>query len=86
MNMERRLDLVWLVLLAGTLLTWLLGETSTGGSTAVLLMLGIAGIKGGLVIREFMALRGVDLRWQGAVLGWLMLVLAVNLAAYWKGM
>lgn len=81
----RLLDGVWLLLLLGTGYTWWLGESGHGGSRAVTTILVIAFGKGVLVIQEFMALRGVKRRWQVAVIGWLLLVLVVNLAAYWKG-
>jgi len=57
----RYLDVIWIILLLGTGLTWWLGESDQAGSHAMLAMLTIAGIKGVLVIREFMALRGVRL-------------------------
>lgn len=82
----RLLDGVWLVLLAGTAYTWWLGESGQAGALAVMTMLGVAALKGLLVIREFMALRDVSWLWQGAVSGWLILVLTVNLAVYWKGL
>jgi len=81
----RLLDGAWLLLLLGTGYTWWLGESGQGGSRAVMTILVIAFCKGVLVIQEFMALRGVKRLWQAAVIGWLLLVLAVNLAAYWKG-
>ncbi|RTL58128.1 MAG: hypothetical protein EKK46_00610 [Rhodocyclaceae bacterium] len=79
------LDAIWLLLLLGTGYTWWLGESGHAGAGAVTAILAVALVKGVAVIREFMALRGVRLLWQGAVIGWLMVVLAVNLAAYWKG-
>ena len=84
-NRTFHLDVVWALLLAGTAYTWWLGESGHAGTATVMAILAIAGVKGALVIREFMALRGVKLLWQAAVFGWLMLVLAVNMAAYWKG-
>jgi len=79
------LDGIWVLLLAGTALTWWLGESGHAGGGAVLAILAITFVKGCLVILEFMALRGVKLWWQALVIGWLLLVLVVNLAAYWKG-
>jgi len=60
----RRLDLIFAVLVAGTVLTWWMG----------------------LIIRDFMALRGVKFFWPAMVIGWLLLVLAIIMAAYWKGL
>jgi hypothetical protein len=79
------LDGVWVLLLAGTAFTWWLGESGHAGGGAVLAILTITFAKGCLVILEFMALRGVKLWWQALVIGWLLLVLVVNMAAYWKG-
>lgn len=76
---------IWLLLLCGTGYTWWLGESGHVGPKAVAAILAIAFFKGVLVIQEFMALRGVKRLWQGIVIGWLSLVLAVNMATYWKG-
>lgn len=81
----RSLDVVWGLLLLGTGLTWWLGESGHAGPKAVMAILVIAAVKGFFVIREFMALRGVRLLWQAVVIGWLLIALAANLAAYWKG-
>lgn len=80
-----RMDAVWLLLMLGTVATWWMGESGRAGAMTVLAILVIAAGKGVLVIREFMALRGVRLWWQVAVVGWLLLVLLINMAAYWKG-
>ncbi|GAB2181639.1 hypothetical protein DLREEDagrD3_18620 [Denitratisoma sp. agr-D3] len=81
----RALDGIYLLLLLGTGLTWWLGEEGRAGSGFVAVLLLIAAAKGGWVIEIFMALRGVKALWQVAVLGWLAMVLLVNLACYWKG-
>lgn len=78
------LDSIWLLLMAGTAYTWWLGESGRAGRGAVLAMLAVAAVKGWLVIREFMALRGVAPLWQGVVTGWLLVVLAANMVLYWK--
>ena len=82
----RLLDLVLVVLVIGTGFTWWLGETGHAGPAAVLTILAIAGVKGVLIIREFMALRGVKFFWPAMVIGWLLLVLAIIMAAYWRGL
>lgn len=82
----RLLDFILVVLIVGTGFTWWLGETGHAGSAAVLAILAIAGVKGVLIIREFMALRGVKFFWPAMVIGWLLLVLAIIMAAYWKGL
>ena len=81
----RRLDLVWIVLIAGTAATWWIGESGSAGPTAVLAILGIAAAKGIGIIREFMGLRGVKVFWPLTVIGWLLVVLAIIAATYWKG-
>lgn len=79
----RRLDLIFAVLVAGTLVTWWMGETGHAGPAAVLGILAIAAVKGTLIIRDFMALRGVAVFWPIMVIGWLLLVLAIIMGGYW---
>jgi hypothetical protein len=81
----RRLDFFWLALVAGTALTWSLGERGAAGPAAVAGILGIAAIKGVWIIREFMALRRINVLWPALVIGWLLVVLAIIAATYWKG-
>lgn len=80
-----RLDLYWLALAVGTAVTWRLGESGAAGTAAVLGILAIAAVKGIWIIREFMALRRVKLLWPALVIGWLLLVLAIIAATYWRG-
>jgi hypothetical protein len=82
----RRLDIVWLILVVGTIVTWWIGESGSAGPRAVLAILAIAAVKGVLIIRDFMALRGVKVFWPIMVIGWLLLVLAIIMATYWKGL
>jgi ABC-type phosphate transport system auxiliary subunit len=82
----KRLDLIFVLLVLGTALTWWLGETNHAGPIAVLSILVIAAVKGVLIVRDFMALRGVKFFWPAMVIGWLLLVLAIIMAAYWKGL
>jgi hypothetical protein len=87
MNMNaRRLDLIFVVLVIGTGITWWMGETGHAGPAAVLGILAIAAVKGTLIIRDFMALRGINVFWPIMVIGWLLLVLGIIMAAYWKGL
>jgi hypothetical protein len=81
----KRLDIAWVLLMAGTAATLAIGESGSGGPVAVLAILAIAGAKGIGIIREFMALRGVKVFWPLAVIGWLVVVLAIIAATYWKG-
>ncbi len=82
----RLLDSIWLVLLAATGVTWFVGESGAAGAAAVAVILGLALVKGWLVIREFMALKQASIRWRLAVVGWLALVLGLIAFTYWKAM
>jgi hypothetical protein len=87
MNMNaRRLDFIFATLLIGTAITWWMGETGHAGPAAVLGILAIAAVKGVLIIRDFMALRGVNVFWPLMVIGWLLLVLGIIMGGYWKGL
>jgi hypothetical protein len=80
------LNLVWIVLMAATAVTWFVGEIHAAGPKAVALILAIAGAKGWLVIYDFMALRRVKFLWRAVVLGWLLIVLAIIMLAYRMGL
>lgn len=82
----RRLDLVFAFLVAATGVTWFVGETGSAGPAAVALILGLAFVKGWLVIREFMMLRHASAAWNLIVGGWLTLVLAMIATTYWKAL
>ncbi len=84
MTHNRWLDLVLLMLLLATGATWWLGEQGAAGTTAMLIMFGIAGMKGTLIVLEFMALRCVKVMWPLLLLGWLLVVLAFIALAYLK--
>jgi len=78
----RRLDLIWLLLIFATGVTWWLGERGAAGVVPMLTMLGIAGVKGSLVVLDFMALRHVSRFWPATLLLWLSIVLAVIVSMY----
>ena len=80
------LNLVWVVLMAATAVTWFVGEMHAAGPKAVALILAIAGVKGWLVIYDFMALRRVKFLWRAVVLGWLLIVLTIIMLAYRMGL
>jgi hypothetical protein len=82
----RRLDLIFVVLIIGTGVTWWMGETGHAGPAAVLGILAIAAVKGVLIIRDFMALRGINVFWPMMVIGWLLLVLGIIMGGYWIGL
>ncbi|MDA0188779.1 MAG: cytochrome C oxidase subunit IV family protein [Proteobacteria bacterium] len=79
----------WVALLAATAITWWLGESGAAGKTgtmAVLIMLGLALVKGWLVIYDFMELRHAPMLWKTLLLGWLVFVLGMIVLAYWMGL
>jgi len=80
------LNVLWVALMVATVLTWLIGKAGHSGAAAVVGILVIAAIKGWMIIQDFMALRRVTLLWRALVLGWLILVLALILLAYWLGL
>ena len=80
-----RLDFFWLALLAGTAVTWGMGESGAAGPVAVLGILGIAALKGIWIVREFMGLRRIKVMWPALVIGWLLAVLGMIAVAYLKG-
>ena len=80
------LNVLWVALLVATVLTWLIGKTGQVGTAAVAGILVIAAIKGWMIIQDFMALRRVTFLWRALVLGWLVLILAIILLAYWLGL
>lgn len=82
----RRLNLVFVVLVIGTGITWWMGETGHAGPASVLGILAIAAVKGVLIIRDFMALRGINIFWPAMVIGWLLLVLGIIMGGYWIGL
>jgi hypothetical protein len=80
MNSRRRIDLVWLGLLAATALTWALGESGLAGGAAgwpILVVLLLALAKGLAIALDFMELREAPVLWRGFVLGWLAAVVLV---------
>ncbi|CAG0978411.1 partial cytochrome c oxidase subunit IV, partial [Rhodocyclaceae bacterium] len=80
----KRLDAVFAFLIAATGVTWFVGESASAGPAAVALILGLAGVKGWLVTREFMMLRHASAAWNLIVGGWLAFVLAMIATTYWK--
>ena len=79
----------WLVLLIATGITWWLGESGTAANAsalAVSIMLGLAFIKGVLIILDFMELRHAPTLWKLLILGWLTFVLGMIALAYWTGL
>jgi len=65
-----------------TVSTYAVGKLGYGGTTAVLLLLLTAVIKGIFIIRDFMELKGVSLLWRIIMYGWLWTVCIVIAVSY----
>ncbi|NQY27705.1 MAG: cytochrome C oxidase subunit IV family protein [Piscirickettsiaceae bacterium] len=65
-----------------TLTTYVIGEQLYSGIMVVLFLLFTALIKGGLIIREFMELKGVSLLWRVIMYGWLTTVCFAIVVTY----
>ena len=77
---------VWLILLVITCATYGMGEAGLlghGSLGPVLAMFLLAFAKGLLVSLEFLELRHAPALWRWLVVGWLALVLALIVLAYW---
>ncbi len=62
---------IWLLMITLTILSYAMGKFGFSGLISVLVLLLTAVIKGTLIIRDFMELRGVSLLWQVIMYGWL---------------
>jgi uncharacterized membrane protein len=82
----RQLDRFFIFLVAATGVTWLIGESGSSGPLTVTAILGLAWVKGWLVIRSFMQLHRASLFWNLLLGGWLTLVLALIAITYWKSL
>ena len=69
----RPCTLVYLVLMALTVVTWSIGRSGIGGLTLSLLVLGFAVTKGHLLADWFMGLRFIGGWWRWVVAVWLLL-------------
>lgn len=79
----------WVILIVATGITYWLGESGTAGKAgtiAVFIMLGLALLKGWLVIYDFMELRHAPGLWKALLVGWLIFVLSMIVLAYWMGL
>ena len=77
---------VWLVLVVATGITFTAAELGSAGRLLVVGVLGLALLKGSLVILHFMELRHAPAVWRWSVLGWLWAVVLGIVGAYLKGM
>lgn len=65
-----------------TLTTYAIGKLGYSGALVMLFLLSTAAVKAGLIIRDFMELRGVSLIWRVIMYGWLLTVCAAIAIAY----
>ena len=85
----RRINGVWLVLVAATLITYGLGESGASGRMgmrATLLMFSLTLVKGYLIAQDYMGLRRSPLMWRLLILGWLLVVTVFIIGAYAVGL
>lgn len=75
----------WLLLIAATAATFCVRADGFVGPLAAATTLGIAWVKGRMVILDFMELRDAPRIWRGLIEGWLMLTTTLVFATYWIG-
>lgn len=73
---------IWLAMLLLTLTTYAIGKLGYSGALVMLFLLSTAAVKAGLIIRDFMELRGVSLIWRVIMYGWLLTVCTAIAIAY----
>ena len=73
---------IWLLLIALTLVTFTIGESGHGGSSAMLAVLLIALVKGQMVANYFMGLRHVHIGWRALILAYFVIVGGLIALAY----
>ena len=71
MNNLKNVTTLWLVMMALTISTYMLGALGFSGTTVVMLLLLTILIKSTFIIRDFMELRGVSTLWKVIMYGWL---------------
>ncbi len=82
MNKLYNVHNIWLLMLLLTLTTYVIGKLGYSGAVVMLLLLSTAAVKAGLIIRDFMELRGVSLLWRVIMYGWLLTVCVAIAIAY----
>ncbi|MBL4773897.1 MAG: cytochrome C oxidase subunit IV family protein [Alcanivoracaceae bacterium] len=73
---------IWLMLILLTISTYTLGYFNASGITVMFVLMITAFIKGIMIIREFMELRGVSLLWRIIMYGWLFTVCFAIVISY----
>ena len=82
--LHRRIDAIWLALLAATAVTAWLGEHAGAkglGTGAAWVVMALAAFKGCLIVLDYMELRHAPALWRRLLLGWLATVVLLVLAA-----
>jgi len=69
----RPCTIVYILLVALTLVSWQISRSGMSGLDIALLVLGFALIKGALIGDYYMALRGISTLWRWAILAWLLI-------------
>jgi len=82
MNKIYNIHTIWLTMMVLTISTYAVGKLGYNGAGAVLILLLTAVIKGSLIIRDFMELRGVSLLWRIIMYGWLWITCSVIAISY----
>ena len=82
MNRAYNIHSIWLAMLLLTLTTYAIGKLGYSGAAVMLFLLSTAAVKAGLIIRDFMELRGVSLLWRLIMYGWLLVVCVAIATAY----
>ncbi|PHS26145.1 MAG: hypothetical protein COA83_03660 [Methylophaga sp.] len=77
---------IWLLMMLLTVSTYFIGRLGYSGAIITLFLLVTAAIKGSLIIRDFMELKGVSLAWQLIMYGWLWVVCLAIAVAYLIGL
>ncbi len=73
---------LWVLMLVLTLTTYGVGKLGYSGLVVIFLLLATVIIKGVIIIREYMELRGVSFLWRAIMYGWLWVVTIAIAIAY----
>ncbi|MCK5917122.1 MAG: cytochrome C oxidase subunit IV family protein [Cocleimonas sp.] len=73
---------LWILMLVLTMMTYAIGKLGYSGLNMIFLLLVTVIIKGVIIIREYMELRGVSFLWRAIMYGWLWVVTIAIAIAY----
>ena len=73
---------IWLTMMVLTLTTYAIAKLGYSGANVMLFLLLTAAVKAGMIIRDFMDLRGVSLLWRVIMYGWLLVVCVAIAISY----